>query len=144
MLLTTWWQKALKSNRISSAPVTILKISEYNRSPKVVSALFDEQGDEGTQENESDDVLMDVHFQYGDFQLKYDASTANTSVEMHKNGSDYQFFKVNRHTGFEKKSIAKLNEWGLDLTSGRILLSKNEAFGWLQSNARQLEEAGII
>ena len=136
--------KGFEIKQISSAPVTILKISEYNRSPKVVSALFDEQGDEGTQENESDDVLMDVHFQYGDFQLKYDASTANTSVEMHKNGSDYQFFKVNRHTGFEKKSIAKLNEWGLDLTSGRILLSKNEAFGWLQSNARQLEEAGII
>ncbi|CAG5069923.1 hypothetical protein DYBT9623_02662 [Dyadobacter sp. CECT 9623] len=136
--------RGFEIRNVSSAPKTILTISEYSSSPKKTPVLFQDSEDVAVLEEEDHDVAFDLSFQYAGFSFHYDSFAHPSSVHMEKKGNDYFFNKVRRSIDVEGENVRLLKEWGLNMRSGNVQMPKAQAFGWLQSNAGILQENGII
>jgi SNF2 family DNA or RNA helicase len=119
----------------------VLSISE-NQLTNTVSTLF-ESAELETNEKETQ-VLFELSFRYGNFNFKFDSFAAHANVSLEKQGDNYLFHKVRRNLVIEKNKINYLKELGLGIGQGRCVLSKNEAFEWIQTRHFQLQEAGIV
>ena len=87
-------------------------------------------------------ILFNLSFRYGTYLFKADTNS-DTSVRVEQVGSEYIFHKVKRHTSDEKRIVKLLRDTGLDLRHARASLPKHQAFNWLSSYRRQLEELGF-
>lgn len=121
--------------------VPVLSISE-NQLANTSATLF-ESAELETTEKETQ-VLFELSFRYGDFNFKFDSFAAHANVSLEKQGDSYLFHKVRRNLVIEKNKINYLKELGLGIGQGRCVLSKNEAFEWIQTRHFQLQEAGIL
>lgn len=129
----------------TSSPQTILTLSEISSKKVETLALF---GDSETEEEETvyedGDVAFDLSFRYGAFTFRFDSFSHSSNVSLEKKDDEYIFHKVIRELKTERNRISQLKEFGLVLKNGRCVLPKNEAFAWLQSTSKLLEDEGIL
>jgi SNF2 family DNA or RNA helicase len=137
--------RGFEIRNITSSPKTILTISESSASHKKQEMLlFANTSSADTLIAEEDDhVILDLSFQYGNFQFRLDELAMPASVSVEKKGNEYTFNKVRRNLAREKNNLKNLKDWGLNMRSGSISMLKSEVFGWLQSNANVLSDHEI-
>lgn len=136
--------RGFEIRNVSSAPKTILTISEYSSNPRKSPVLFQDNEDVEVLEEEDNDVAFDLSFQYAGFSFHYDSFAHPSSVHMEKKGNDYFFNKVKRSIDVESQHVRTLKEMGLNMRNGKVQMPKSEAFGWLQGKAIALAEQGIL
>jgi superfamily II DNA or RNA helicase len=128
------------------SPLPLLTLSETNaaKTSAQVPVLFgDDEPSRDEKPDEDGEVVFDLSFLYGKFSFRFDSFAHTANVELEKKGDEYVFHKVRRDLTTERQRIGQLREWGLDLRSGRHVMPKSQAFGWLQSRALELAEHGI-
>jgi SNF2 family DNA or RNA helicase len=89
------------------------------------------------------EVVLNLSFQYGDFTFQFDSFITKNNVSMERQGDDYIFHKVRRDLYSEKRTLATLNQLGINLQNGSIVVAKKEAFSWLQNHYQALKDAGF-
>ncbi|MCU0470535.1 MAG: DEAD/DEAH box helicase [Arcicella sp.] len=124
----------IRSEAYSCVP--ILSVSEQRR---LQTTLFDAQENDA-HDDEDSEVMFNLAFQYGSYSFRFDSFSASANVSMEKQGNDYVFHKVRRDLKKEKHNLFLLNNLGLDLKNGKMLLTKADAFTWLQKNYEILTE----
>ncbi|UBM60623.1 DEAD/DEAH box helicase family protein [Marinilongibacter aquaticus] len=117
----------------------ILQVTEV-RKPATNLDLFAVSESE---DNEPTKINLDLTFQYGKNNFRFDSFAAHSYVTLEEKGEGWVFHKVVRNLDYERETIRKLNDLGQNLKTGRLSLAKNAAFTWLQSHADALREAGI-
>ncbi|MEQ9402100.1 MAG: DEAD/DEAH box helicase [Cyclobacteriaceae bacterium] len=100
-----------------------------------VSTLFDEENEPKT---ESDKVLIELSFNYGDYNFQADKLN-KVSVSLEEENGEYIFHRISRNTTKEKEIISQLVKSGLTLRNSRITLPKAKAFDWLNNQKSFLE-----
>lgn len=125
--------------------IPVLNISENSLSSNAVPTLFNAQNSiTEVAENDQTQVVFELSFRYGNFNFKFDSFAAHANVSLEKKGDSYLFHKVRRNLKIEKDKILFLKELGLNISQGRCVLPKNEAFEWIQSKHFQLQEVGVL
>jgi len=126
--------------------VPILTIAEQTSVAKTGAlTMFDAQDDSEVvaEDYDQSQVVFELSFLYGQFSFKFDSFANHANVSLEKQGDDYIFHKVRRNLSFEKNIILRLKEWGLPMGQGRTVVSKNQAFDWIQSHIIPLKDAGV-
>ncbi len=126
----------------ANIPTPILTISENSKTNQIATSLFGNEIKDS--ENEVSEIVFDLSFQYGTHQFRFDSFAANANVSIEKNGEDYVFHKVRRDVKLEKHKIQVLKNLQLDIRHGRCVVSKTEAFAWLQTQIETLEKEGFV
>lgn len=129
--------------------VPVLTITEQTTSVKSGSlTMFNAQDNSESalvaEDYDQSQVVFELSFQYGQFNFKFDSFANHANVSLEKQGDDYIFHKVRRNLGFEKNILVRLKEWGLVMGQGRSVVSKNQAFEWIQTHNVTLKDAGIL
>lgn len=125
--------------------IPVLNISENSLVSQAIPTLFNTQNSVAeASENDQTQVIFELSFRYGNFNFKFDSFAAHANVSLEKKGDSYLFHKVRRNLKIEKDKILFLKELGLNISQGRCVLPKNEAFEWIQSKHFQLQEAGVM
>ena len=126
------------------SPQPVLTFSELAEAQHAELMLYD-----GTSATETvatntngNKILFNLHFRYGTYLFKAD-TTSDTSVRVEQLGNEYIFHKVKRHTSDEKRILKLLRDTGMDVKHARATLPKHQAFSWLATYRRQLEELGF-
>ncbi|PWK29050.1 helicase-like protein [Arcicella aurantiaca] len=128
----------IRSEAYSCVPM--LNLSEHKR---LQTTLFDSTDTDNSYDDEDSEVTLGLSFQYGKYSFRFDSFSASANVSMEKQGDDYVFHKVRRDLKKEKANLSILKDLGLDLKNGKTILSKSEAFMWLQKNYENLTDAGF-
>lgn len=128
----------IRSETFSCVP--ILHFSEQNA---LRNTLFDSPEKESIREKNESELTLSLSFQYGKYDFPFDNFLASANVSMQKSGDNYVFYKVRRDLKQEKNKLMTLHDLGLELKHGKSILSKSEAFIWLQKNYGNLLEAGF-
>lgn len=124
-------------------PVPVLTVSEMVVSSRSVSAgLFNDGPDHDDESSQR--IAFDLSFQYGDFMFRFDSFGPSANVSLEKKGEEYVFHKIRRDQRLERQKLTFLRDTGLDLRHGRLAIPKAEAFTWLATNNRPLQEAGFL
>lgn len=93
-------------------------------------------------ERNTHSILFELAFMYGGHMVQTQ-EPKRISVSMAKTEDSYTFYKLTRDLTREKEVARKLGKRGLDLKNGRVLVEKNEAFAWLNTNLQELEQLGV-
>ena len=119
------------------APVAILGIDrlQSNSTPDIFGENQESEGGE--------QIVFDLKFQYGDYFFRADQKTA-TNVELKQEEGHYTFYKVMRDLEKERYYWKLLKDLGLTLRSSRVPLEKTQAFDWIATNIKFLEEEGVV
>lgn len=125
-------------------PKPVLTFYEMISAPSGTLALFNDKGDqEDEEETETQKILFELTFRYGDFIFRADNHTpVNVSVE--KKEGNYTFYRINRDLAAEKRVLQQLKQKGLELRNSRIIIDKQSAFAWLNDHVAELEEEGYL
>src|SRR5690606_17421145 len=118
------------------APVAVLGIGRL-QSNSTLDIFGDNHESEGGEQ-----IVFDLKFQYGDYFFRADQKAA-ANVELKQEGDHYTFYKVIRDLEKEKYYGKLLNELGLPIRSSRASLEKTQAFDWIATNIKFLDEEGI-
>ncbi|WP_225000035.1 DEAD/DEAH box helicase [Cesiribacter sp. SM1] len=130
------------------SPQPVLTFSELAEAQTAELMLYDGNGAHSsgdtvaTAGGNSGKILFNLSFRYGTYLFKADTNS-DTSVRVEQQGSEYIFHKVKRHTSDEKRILKLLRDTGLDIRHARTTLPKQQAFSWLNTYRRQLEELGF-
>ncbi len=116
-----------------------LVVSEIKNIKKM--DLFGKQID--NEENIDTKFFIDLSFNYGKYNFRYDNFSAPSHVFLEKKNDSWIFFKIKKDLEKEKNTILSLKNNGLDLRNGRLSLPKNETITWFQEHTAFLEENGI-
>ena len=129
----------------TASPTAVLTLSE-SKNLENTPSLFSNKTDSDSSDKDcpSSQIILDLSFQYGQFNFKFDSFAANANVKIEKNGDEYIFHKVRRDVRLEKNRILFLKEHQLDLKQGRSIVPKAQAFAWLHLHGSVLEEAGFV
>jgi SNF2 family DNA or RNA helicase len=127
--------KGFKIENEKLAPEPVLNFSEFGNGNTM--DLFEEM-----EESESDKIMFELSFRYGNYQFPAD-KIQPISVKLEKQGNDYTFHKVRRVNSEEKSAIGFLSSIGMSLKNARAVMSKPEAFNWINDNLIPLEEKGF-
>ena len=92
---------------------------------------------------ESDNVLLALSFQYGDYSFKADQSN-EISVQLEKKDDNYIFHRVRKNVDFEKEVVTTLRASGLTIKTSRTTLPKTAAFQWLRDQSDLIKSLGLI
>ncbi len=117
-----------------------LLISEI-KSQKIAASLFEKSGN--TNNEEESKFYLELSFQYGKYNFKYDNFSAPAYVFLEKKDESWVFHKIKKNLEKEKETILFIKNLNLDLRNGRIAKPKSEAIEWLQKNAINLQEFEI-
>ncbi|MEZ0484744.1 DEAD/DEAH box helicase [Fibrella aquatica] len=138
--------KGFEIRTTSLQPVPVLTLSEQTNSLQQVVAsptLFGDTLVADDDTTSSNEVILDLSFQYGDFTFQFNSFANSANVSLQKIGNDYLFHKVRRELKTERHYFSQLREEGLDLRNGRLTLTKAEAFTWLNDHRTALDKAGF-
>lgn len=116
-------------------PKPILTFSEIASSN---STLF-----EDSMEKQSEKILFELKFQYGDDSFRAD-KLADVGVSVLKENDSYKFQRIVRDTEMEKSILTFLRDTGLDLKNARKTMEKGRAFGWIYKHGKCLEGKGYL
>jgi SNF2 family DNA or RNA helicase len=117
-----------------------LLVSEI-KSQKNIGDLFDSKTESSSEEESK--FYLELSFQYGSYNFKYDNFSAPAYVFLEKKEDSWVFHKIKKNLEKEKETILFIKNLQLDLRNGRIAKPKSEAILWLQKNALELQEAQI-
>ncbi|MPR35401.1 DEAD/DEAH box helicase [Salmonirosea aquatica] len=132
----------IRQEKLPARPV--LTLSEMYSHKKQVPALFGEPEGEAEEDLSGDsEVAFDLSFCYGQFSFQFDSFAHASNVSLEKSGDDYIFHKVRRDLPLERQRINQLKDWGLNVRQGRCLLTKAQAFDWLNAHLLKLGEQGF-
>ena len=137
------YAKGFKINPERYRPVPVLNLYEYATSSTAVAGNYrDEDIDANVLEEDEVQVAFELKFRYGKFTFDVDPKK-DVSVKMEKAADSYIFHKIRREPEFEQDIEGLFKNLNLDLESGRIILSRHEAFEWLNLHREHLESKGI-
>lgn len=97
--------------------------------------------DNGLEDNNH--MSFELFFTYGPFKFKAN-NLLSISVVMKKLGDSYIFYRIPRKNSQESRFLSYLNDLGLDLSQGQVVLPKLKAFTWINQNKQSLEDIGFI
>ena len=92
---------------------------------------------------QKDKILFELKFGYNDKKFRAD-KLDKVSVALEKANGSYKFKKILRDGDIEKSILEDLAKRGLPLKNARASIDKNQAFGWLYTNKKSLEENGFV
>lgn len=92
---------------------------------------------------EESKLFLELSFQYGKYNFKYDNFSAPSYVFLEKKDDSWVFHKIKKNLEKERDILLFLKENGLDLKSGRIAKPKSETINWLQEKSEILAEKEI-
>ncbi len=97
-------------------------------------------------ENESVDadkyMIISISFLYGDKTMEFTSSYPKTTVHLAETSKGYVFNKYYRKPDFERQSLEKLIDMGLNIHRGKVSLKWNQAVKWMVTNYEQLKKLG--
>ncbi|MEJ2005104.1 MAG: DEAD/DEAH box helicase, partial [Cyclobacteriaceae bacterium] len=123
----------------SYKPEPLINLAEL-ASNKAEMTLFGENGKKSDEEEGK--ILIELQFEYGDFKFKAD-NIGKVSVTVEKKDDNYIFHRIKRDRKQEKSFLNVLNGTGLNLKNSKAVLSKSQAFGWLDLHRDVLEDHGF-
>ncbi len=138
--------KGFEIRPTSLKPVPVLTLSEQMNSQQRVPAapsMFTDTLVAEEDEAGSNEVLLDLSFQYGDYTFQFNSFANSANVSLEKVGDEYVFHKIKRELKTERHRFTQLREKGLDLRNGRLELPKSQAFSWLAEHRTALDDAGF-
>lgn len=118
----------------------ILLISEI-KSQKIASSLFSQNEDGQTIDEKQ--FYIELSFQYGKYNFKYDNFSAPSYVFLEKKEESWTFHKIKKNLEKEKETILSIKKLDLDLRNGRLTKPKTQVIEWLQKNTIILENSEI-
>ncbi|MCS6820764.1 MAG: SNF2-related protein [Microscillaceae bacterium] len=138
-------QDCFKVITYQDTPQAILQISEYfvEENPQ----LFENTA--GKTERQAK-ILLELFFAYNNFLLKTEdlteknKETTHVKVQVEKIENDFIFHKIYRQTTQEKNVIEFLKQTGIELKQGRALLSKNQAFEWINTQQKHFTQYNLL
>ncbi len=98
---------------------------------------------ENSGESPESKFVLELSFNYGKYNFKYDNFSAPSYVSLEKKEDSWIFHKLKKDLLKEKNAILFIKSLGLDLRNGRITKTKSEALSWLQENSDSLKEHQI-
>ncbi|GIV36977.1 MAG: hypothetical protein KatS3mg032_1356 [Cyclobacteriaceae bacterium] len=129
-------------NKKTYDPHPVLTLSEL-QTAQPAAALFDTGGAE--EELKGDDagkIYFDLSFKYGRHRFQgRNRVPVNVTVERHEN--DFTFHRVVRCLDTEKSFLNTLQKLGLPMKDFNTVMSKSEAFSWLNENRVNLLNFGF-
>nr|WP_026998686.1 DEAD/DEAH box helicase [Eisenibacter elegans] len=134
------YAKGFDIKPVETQPRAVLSYAEYAVSAASQGQLFGENPEEG---QGSDQMLFQLHFDYGGFQVSA-AQKQPTHVVLEPKDDSYIFYKINRRPDDEQRYLRQLSAWGLEFKHGTAIRRKTSAFGWLNEHQARLPEAGIV
>ncbi|WP_375447926.1 DEAD/DEAH box helicase [uncultured Fibrella sp.] len=129
-------------------PIPVLTLSEQASSHQrermaTSTTLFSDTLVADDDDAGSNEVVLDLSFQYGDFTFRFNSFANSSNVSLEKVGDEYVFHKIKRELKAERNRFVQLRDQGLDLRNGQLELPKSKAFTWLSENRDMLSEAGF-
>ena len=119
-------------------PLPVLTLSELSTAQG--PDLFGKSGEDKS--DESGKILFDLSFKYGKHRFRGD-NFGPVSVTVERQGSDYIFHRIARHTEAEKNFLHTLQKLGLPMKGFRVAIPKSEAFSGLNENRVNLLNLGF-
>ena len=126
-----------------------IQVQRYNPEPRITFSelasntpsltLFGENGNQPTEVMEEEKILLDISFNYGNFNFK-SGHTNGVSVTLEKLEDRYVFHKVSRNVEEEVRLVRLLQELGLEIKNSKATLPKTQALEWLSKYKDILEE----
>ena len=141
--IITMFDVYAKGFEIRSETFSCVPILHFSEQKAIQTTLFDSPDKNNGKEKDDAELTLSLSFQYGKYAFPFDNFSASANVSMEKSGDEYVFHKVRRDLKQEKFKLLTLNDLGLELRHGKSVLSKPEAFMWLQKNYESLSEAGF-
>ncbi|MDX2305645.1 MAG: DEAD/DEAH box helicase [Microscillaceae bacterium] len=95
-------------------------------------------------------IKFELYFSYGPFKLRSHDLGDNYNdkkqiqVEVEEKQEEYTFHRIQKNMVFEHETLALLKEIGLDIQKGVALLSKGQAFEWINTHAKLLKEKNFL
>lgn len=96
----------------------------------------------GARAEEPGKIVFDLSFKYGKHRFRGD-HLAPVSVSVEKHDSDYIFHRVVRNATAERNYLNMLQKLRLPMKTFRAVVSKSEAFSWLNENRVNLLNFGF-
>jgi SNF2 family DNA or RNA helicase len=134
------YAKGFEINSEHYNPIPVLTISELMGSSTM--SLFDSKNN-GASTNDSEKMLLELSFKYGEFKFKGDHITP-VSVSVERKGENYTFHRVRRKLDEEKEIIKFLTDSGLQLKNSKAAIPKTAAFGWMDTQRDALTARNFI
>jgi SNF2 family DNA or RNA helicase len=140
--IITMFDVYAKGFEIRSEAYSCVPVLSFTEQKVLQTTLFDSEDTErrptDNQADEDSEVALNLSFQYGKYTFPFDSFSASANVSMEKSGDEYVFHKVRRDLKQEKDKLLILKDLDLELKHGKLVLSKSEAFMWLQKNYQNL------
>ncbi|GGK89088.1 SNF2-related protein [Rufibacter glacialis] len=133
----------IKSERFVPEPQ--LQFSELlvtEPTPALFATAGEDDEEEITPPSEGDKIVFQLNFKYGTYTVGTQESR-KISVSVEKTPDSYVFHRLHRDLDRETFFLRELSSRGLEIRNGKAVMDKHQAFGWLNSYARALEELGF-
>lgn len=130
------YAKGFDIRQVRQIPKPILSFSDV--ATGTATALENEKGEKVAK----DGLLFKLSFAYEKYELNGEQNP-DATVKLEKQGDHYTFYKVCRDQVFEENTQQVLQELGLPLNSGKVVMPKGDAFGWMNQHRSTLESKGI-
>lgn len=88
-------------------------------------------------------VLLDIRFCYGEFSFTAQLLSPH-HVHLSYSSDRVQFYKVKRHTDWEKRQLDLLKQLGLTIRNGKSSLPLYEGISWIEQHKEALEAANVV
>ncbi len=96
--------------------------------------FFDKKTD-----SEVSDLVIELMFNYGEYEFKYDNFSDPAYVYLEKTSDSWKFHKVKKNLLAERAVVEFLKEKGLNIKNGKAVLSKGDGVLWLNEHLSDLE-----
>mgnify|MGYP001627115255 CR=1 FL=1 len=130
-------------NKKNYDPLPVLTISELQTVQQPVASLFGTDANaEEDRADETGKMYFDLSFKYGKHRFQ-GRNRVPVSVTVEQNANDFIFHRVVRCLDTEKKFLNTLQKLGLPMRDFNTVMSKSEAFSWLNENRVNLLNLGF-
>jgi SNF2 family DNA or RNA helicase len=124
-------------------PMPVLTISELQTVQQASATLFaGEHHEADDRSDESGKMYFDLSFKYGKHRFP-GRNRVPVSVTVEQSGDDFIFHRITRCLDTEKKFLHTLQKLGLPMKDFNTVMSKSEAFSWLNENRVNLLNLGF-
>ncbi|MBC3539448.1 DEAD/DEAH box helicase [Rufibacter sediminis] len=134
----------IKSERYVPQPqLQFSELAVAEPSPALLAAAGeDEEEEEIAPPSDGDKIVFQLNFNYGPYTVGTQ-EPRKISVSVEKTAESYIFHRLHRDLDQEAHFVQELSSRGLEIRNGQAILDKPQAFGWLNSYAKTLEELGF-
>jgi SNF2 family DNA or RNA helicase len=131
-------------NKKKYDPLPVLTLSELQTAAQPAAVLFgeDQARPEDDKSDEAGKIYFDLSFKYGRHRFA-GRNNVPVNVILEQDGNNFVFHRVGRCLDTEKKFLGTLQKLGLPMKNFNAVLSKSEAFSWLNENRVNLLNLGF-